>query len=374
MSGLGKTRIAAMLREDADWFHYSVDFRIGTRYMGEHIVDNFKREAMRNPFLRQLLRSDSIYIASNITFHNLEPLSTYLGKPGDPAKGGIPFDEYIRRQRQHRGAEIAATRDAVAFIAKAEEIYGYQHFVCDTSGSLCEVVDPDDPDDPVMSDLAGAALPVWFRGTEADLEALTSRFEKAPKPMYYPEGFLTRLWHEYLADRGAHRRGGRPRRLHPPRLPRADGPPPPPLRRHGRPLGRHRRGRRGRRRPRPAGLRRADRRGAGPPMTDHHGHDHHGHSHHHHHAASARAVGIAALLTGGFMIAEVAGGLVSGSLALIADAGHMLTDFAALAMAWVAFRVARRPPTPAAPTASTASRSWPPSSTASRSSPSPSGS
>ncbi len=112
--GLGKTRIAAMLREEADWFHYSVDFRIGTRYMGEHIVDNFKREAMRNPFLRQLLRSDSIYIASNITFHNLEPLSTYLGKPGDPAKGGIPFDEYLRRQRQHRGAEIAATRDARA--------------------------------------------------------------------------------------------------------------------------------------------------------------------------------------------------------------------------------------------------------------------
>jgi hypothetical protein len=202
MSGLGKTRIAAMLREEADWFHYSVDFRIGTRYMGEHIVDNFKREAMRNPFLRSLLRSDSIYIASNITFHNLEPLSTYLGKPGDPAQGGIPFDEYIRRQRQHRGAEIAATRDALPFIAKAEEIYGYQHFVCDTSGSLCEVVDPDDPADPVMVDLAAAALPVWFRGTDADLEALTTRFEKAPKPMYYPEGFLTRLWREYLADQG----------------------------------------------------------------------------------------------------------------------------------------------------------------------------
>jgi cobalt-zinc-cadmium efflux system protein len=74
-------------------------------------------------------------------------------------------------------------------------------------------------------------------------------------------------------------------------------------------------------------------------------HDHgHGHVHsHHHHAASARAVGVAALLTGGFMVAEVVGGVVSGSLALIADAGHMLTDFAALAMAWTAFRVARRP-------------------------------
>ena len=36
MSGLGKTRIAAMLRDEDDWFHYSIDYRIGTRYMGEH--------------------------------------------------------------------------------------------------------------------------------------------------------------------------------------------------------------------------------------------------------------------------------------------------------------------------------------------------
>jgi hypothetical protein len=202
MSGLGKTRIAAMLRDRADWFHYSVDFRIGTRYMGEHIVDNFKREAMRNPFLRALLRSDSIYIASNITFHNLEPLSTYLGKPGAPSSGGIPFDEYLRRQRQHREAEIAATRDALIFIAKAEEIYGYRDFVCDTSGSLCEVVDPEDAADPTLTDLAGATLPVWFRGTEADLDALATRFDRAPKPMYYPERFLTRLWRDYCEARG----------------------------------------------------------------------------------------------------------------------------------------------------------------------------
>ena len=202
MSGLGKTRIAAMLREEADWFHYSVDFRIGTRYMGEHIVDNFKREAMRNPFLRQLLRSDSIYIASNIAFHNLEPLSTYLGKPGDPDKGGIPFEEYLSRQRQHHAAEVAATRDALVFIDKARDIYGYDHFVCDTSGSLCEVVDPLDPADPVMRDLAGAMLPVWIRGTEEHLDELVRRFDKAPKPMYYPEAFLSRLWCEYLAAHG----------------------------------------------------------------------------------------------------------------------------------------------------------------------------
>lgn len=56
-----------------------------------------------------------------------------------------------------------------------------------------------------------------------------------------------------------------------------------------------------------------------------------------------QAIGIAALLTGSFMGAEVVGGVVSGSLALLADAGHMLTDFASLLLAWFAFRLARRP-------------------------------
>jgi len=67
-------------------------------------------------------------------------------------------------------------------------------------------------------------------------------------------------------------------------------------------------------------------------------------SHAHDHGdASERRMFLAALLTGGFMLAEVAGGLVSGSLALLADAGHMLTDFAALSLAWLAFRFARWP-------------------------------
>ena len=100
MSGVGKTTLAGLLQKE-DWFQYSVDYRIGTRYMDEHIVDNFKREAAKVPLLRQLLKSDSIYIRSNLTFENLSPLSTYLGKPGDPSKGGIPFVEYKRRQAQH---------------------------------------------------------------------------------------------------------------------------------------------------------------------------------------------------------------------------------------------------------------------------------
>ena len=60
-------------------------------------------------------------------------------------------------------------------------------------------------------------------------------------------------------------------------------------------------------------------------------------------ADNERRVFLAMLLTGGFMVAEVVGGIAAGSLALLADAGHMLTDCAALALAWMAFRIGRRP-------------------------------
>ncbi len=202
MSGLGKTFVSNLLRREGGWFHYSVDYRIGTRYMGEHIADSFKAAAMKVPDLAELLRTDSIYIASNITFNNLAPLSTYLGKPGDPGKGGLPFDEYMRRQELHRQAEISAMLDTAHFIDRAKRLYGYDHFVCDTSGSLCEVVDPADPADPVLSALKDALLLVWIEGTDAHTEALIRRFDRAPKPMYYQPDFLRGRWAEYLAANG----------------------------------------------------------------------------------------------------------------------------------------------------------------------------
>lgn len=199
MSGLGKTFLSNMLRDTGDWFHYSVDYRIGTHYMGEHIADMFKREAMKVPLLRELMMTDSVFIASNITFNNLAPLSTYLGKPGDPGRGGLPFGEYMKRQEQHREAEIAATLDTARFMERAEDIYGYHNFVCDTSGSICEVVNPHDPDDPVMRQLADTLLLVWIRGSDAHTAELVRRFDRAPKPMYYQPAFLHDMWEEYRA-------------------------------------------------------------------------------------------------------------------------------------------------------------------------------
>lgn len=85
-------------------------------------------------------------------------------------------------------------------------------------------------------------------------------------------------------------------------------------------------------------------------MSSQHAHSHdHDHTHHDHSHAppvsqdNERRIFIAMLLTGGFMVAEIIGGLLSGSLALIADAGHMATDTAALALAWLAFRLSKRP-------------------------------
>ncbi|MGV8986406.1 MAG: ATPase [Cypionkella sp.] len=207
MSGLGKTRLSNMLREadkahGGGWFHYSVDYRIGTRYMGEYISDNFKREAMKVPLLRELLMSDSVYIASNITFNNLAPLSTYLGKPGCPVKGGLPFAEYQRRQDQHGRAEVAAMLDTTRFAARAQDIYGYQNFVCDTSGSICEVVEAQDPADPVMTEIAGHLLLIWIKGSDTHRAELCRRFDRAPKPMYYRPAFLMQVWQEFLADQG----------------------------------------------------------------------------------------------------------------------------------------------------------------------------
>ena len=77
-----------------------------------------------------------------------------------------------------------------------------------------------------------------------------------------------------------------------------------------------------------------------------HAHSGHAHAGHTHGTGDERRLLAALVLTGGFMIVEVIGGVLSGSLALLADAGHMLTDTAALGLGWFAARVARRPATP----------------------------
>ena len=197
MSGLGKTKLSNMLQSTFSWFHYSVDYRIGTRYLDEHIVDNFKQEAMKNVFLRDLLLSDSIYISSNLNFNNLSPLSTYLGKPGSEDLGGIDFNLYKKRQKQHREAEILSVMDTNKFIEKSNNIYAYQNFVCDTSGSICEVVNPEDPNDPLLNHLSKNTLIILIKGDKKHKDQLIKRFKANPKPIYYNENFLDEKWSNF---------------------------------------------------------------------------------------------------------------------------------------------------------------------------------
>jgi hypothetical protein len=194
MSGVGKTRLASILRNQ-DWFHFSGDYRIGTRYLDEAILDNIKLQAMQVPFLRDLLQSDSIYICNNITVDHLKPVSSFMGKLGNPAQDGLDLREFKRRQNLHHEAEIAAMNDVPNFIDKAQAIYGYKHFINDAGGSACELDDPN-----VMKTLADHTLILYIQASKQDEEKLISRAEKAPKPLYYREAFLDEQLHIYMAE------------------------------------------------------------------------------------------------------------------------------------------------------------------------------
>lgn len=196
MSGIGKTTLANKLPK-TEWFHYSADYRIGTKYLEEPILDNIKKQAMKVDFLRDLLRTDSIYICSNITVHNLAPLSTFLGKIGDRSKGGLSLEEFKERQRMHHDAEVAAMKDVAPFIAKAREIYGYDHFLNDAGGSVCELSDQN-----AIQCLADNTIIIYIRA-DAEMEnKLIQRAIDSPKPLFYQENFLDKKLAEYMQGEG----------------------------------------------------------------------------------------------------------------------------------------------------------------------------
>ena len=195
MSGVGKTTLARKLRRH-NWFHYSGDYRIGTRYLDEPILDNIKQHVMQIPFTRELLRSDSIYITNNLDIDNLKPLSSFLGKLGNPELDGLDLKEFKRRQKLHRVAEINAMNDVPAFMHKARAVYGYAHFVNDAGGSLCEL------DDNVIGMLAEHTLVLYMKATAEDEKELIARAEQDPKPLYYQDSFLDEQLAAYMQERG----------------------------------------------------------------------------------------------------------------------------------------------------------------------------
>ena len=195
MSGVGKTYISNILR-NSEWFHYSGDYRIGTRYMSEPILDNIKQKAMQVPFLQDLLRSDSIYFSNNITVDHLKPLSTFLGKLGDPALGGLTLNDFKRRLQLHHDAEVAAMMDVPEFIRKSRDLYGFNHFINDAGGSVCEL-----DNDLVLDTLSEHTLMIYIQASKTDEAMLLQRAVDFPKPLYYREAFLDEQLADYMSER-----------------------------------------------------------------------------------------------------------------------------------------------------------------------------
>lgn len=196
MSGVGKTHLSKKLPRE-EWFHYSIDYRIGTRHLSEEISDFLKREAMKQPLLAQLLRRNAISITSNLSFDNLDPLSAYLGMVGDPALGGSDLETFIDRLERHRHAEIAAVEDVPHFVERAERLYGYQNFIVDTSGSFCEL-----EDEKSWKLLGENTLLLYLKASDETRDFVIKRAQTHPKPLYYQAPFLREMIARYLNEQG----------------------------------------------------------------------------------------------------------------------------------------------------------------------------
>jgi len=196
MSGVGKTHLSALLRRN-DWFHYSGDYRIGTRYLDEHILDIIKAQAMQISFLKDLLRRDWILIRNNIKVNDLGPVLSFVGKLGNPDLGGLAMEEFSRRQALYRESEIAAMMDVPAFVRKAHQVYGYDNFVNDVGGSLCELEEP-----AVIDLLARHSLILYIQVPPEDEIKLIQRAQADPKPLYYRPAFLAAAVRDYLDVQG----------------------------------------------------------------------------------------------------------------------------------------------------------------------------
>jgi hypothetical protein len=148
----------------------------------------------KDHWLRPLLENNSISVNSQVTFNNLEPISTFLGKIGNPEEGGLPIDEFIRRQNLFLEAEIKAMYEVPQFINQSQE-EGYAHFINDAGGSLCEL-----EDEKLYKLLSEKTLIVYIKTSKETERKLIDRAKRRPKPMYYNPDFFKKALQSYLKE------------------------------------------------------------------------------------------------------------------------------------------------------------------------------
>jgi hypothetical protein len=192
MSGVGKTRLAKLIGENGGWYHFSGDYHIGATYLKDEIINNITKKMKQDPWLQNLLDNQSISVNSQVTFDNLEPISAFLGKVGNPEEGGLAIDEFIRRQSLFLEAEINAMYDVPSFIKQSQQS-GYDNFINDAGGSLCELEDK-----KLYQLLAKNTLIVYIKTNKEAERVLIERSKNQPKPVYYHPDFFASALQSYL--------------------------------------------------------------------------------------------------------------------------------------------------------------------------------
>lgn len=164
MSGVGKTHLSLML-DGHGWRHYSCDLEIGKRILNAEIEHTLNEK-------------------NNVSADDLSQLSKYVGRLGDDSKGGLPYDEFKRRQIKYYKAECQAIAQLNNVVNHATR-NGFTHTINDSTGSLCEI-----GDDRLMEFIDENSLIVYIKATPEEEEKVLHRAQDYPKPMFFsPEKF-----------------------------------------------------------------------------------------------------------------------------------------------------------------------------------------
>ncbi|MEM7679602.1 MAG: ATPase [Pseudomonadota bacterium] len=162
MSGVGKSYISSKL-EGWGWANYSCDHLIATKYLADKVE-------------------------GAVSADNIVNLSSFVGQIGDPDKGGVPLEEFKRRQQMYYDAECAVLKDLPEAVGQADG-----HFVNDSSGSLCEV-----QDQSVLDAVGQKTLFIYLRVRQADHAEILERAVQYPKPLYFPPAFFEERLKRFL--------------------------------------------------------------------------------------------------------------------------------------------------------------------------------
>lgn len=168
MSGVGKSYTSHAL-ENMGWTNYSCDYLIGTKYLDD-------------------VMQETLSFETTVGKDNMAFLSKFVGMLGSPDKGGLSMEEFRRRQQLYYEAECDSLRDMRAAVEAAEG-----HFVCDSSGSFCEI-----DDESILHEVGEQSLIVYLKVRQEGHAEILDRAFKSPKPLYFPPSFLTERLQRYF--------------------------------------------------------------------------------------------------------------------------------------------------------------------------------